>query len=200
GRSTTAIAKPTSPILTIGGSQNKAYGSSTIPEVTHEVATEVALEVASKAIRETTTAADTVTKIEETVEFYTSELKEHGTKQENGKSNGVVSVLKDEGGEFDDDLDEINLGLSEEFVIRVLEGRDVSDEKSREVFSVTPWAAEGERMLRKKSVGCSSGRRDCAPCEASVFPLLDPGRGFFSQRRIWNPGIKIVFLENTLRA
>ncbi|GJT74355.1 hypothetical protein Tco_1041080 [Tanacetum coccineum] len=83
GRSTTAIAKPTSPILTIGGSQNKAYGSSTIPEVTHEVATEVALEVASIP--------------------------------ENGKSNGVVSVLKDEGGEFDDDLDEINLGLSREF-------------------------------------------------------------------------------------
>nr|GEV30754.1 transposon TX1 [Tanacetum cinerariifolium] len=34
-----------------------------------------------------------------------------------------VSVLKDEGCEFDDSLDEINLGLSEEFVIRVLEGR-----------------------------------------------------------------------------
>ncbi|GKA47211.1 hypothetical protein Tco_0740094 [Tanacetum coccineum] len=54
------------------------------------------------------------------------------------ESNRVISILKDEGGEFDDSLDEINLGLSEEFVIRVLEGRDVSDEKSREVFSVTP--------------------------------------------------------------
>nr|GFB72049.1 class II heat shock protein [Tanacetum cinerariifolium] len=28
--------------------------------------------------------------------------------------------------------------LSEEFMIRVLKGRDVSDEKSREVFNVTP--------------------------------------------------------------
>ncbi|GJR19445.1 hypothetical protein Tco_0967972 [Tanacetum coccineum] len=44
------------------------------------------------------------------------------------ESNRVISVLKDGGGEFDDSLDEINLGLSEEFVIRVLEGRDVSDE------------------------------------------------------------------------
>ncbi|GJV13830.1 hypothetical protein Tco_1355371 [Tanacetum coccineum] len=108
-RSTTAIAKPTSPILTI--------------------------------------AADTVAKIEKAVEFYTSELKEHGTKPENRKSNGVMSVLKDDSGEFDDDLDEINLGLSEEFMIRMLEGRVVFDEKSREVFSVTPWAAKGERML-----------------------------------------------------
>ncbi|GKD49636.1 hypothetical protein Tco_1278612 [Tanacetum coccineum] len=44
------------------------------------------------------------------------------------ESNRVISVLKDGGGEFDDSLDEKNLGLSEEFVIRVLEGRDVSDE------------------------------------------------------------------------
>ncbi|GJT66985.1 hypothetical protein Tco_1018465 [Tanacetum coccineum] len=36
--------------------------------------------------------------------------------------NSVISLLKDGGGEFDDSLDEINLGLSEEFVIRVLEG------------------------------------------------------------------------------
>ncbi|GKB52253.1 hypothetical protein Tco_0903006, partial [Tanacetum coccineum] len=42
--------------------------------------------------------------------------------------NRVISVLKDGGGEFDDTLNEINLGLSEEFVIRVLEGRDVSGE------------------------------------------------------------------------
>ncbi|GJS84010.1 hypothetical protein Tco_0750551 [Tanacetum coccineum] len=44
------------------------------------------------------------------------------------ESNRVISVLKDGGGEFDDSLDEINLGLSEEFVIRVLDGRDVSSE------------------------------------------------------------------------
>ncbi|GJR29170.1 hypothetical protein Tco_1105402 [Tanacetum coccineum] len=42
------------------------------------------------------------------------------------ESNRVISVLKDRSGEFDDSLDEINLGLCEEFVIRVLEGRDVS--------------------------------------------------------------------------
>ncbi|GJT02334.1 hypothetical protein Tco_0823503 [Tanacetum coccineum] len=48
---------------------------------------EVALEVASEAVRETTTTADTVAKIEETGEFYTSESEEHGTKPKKGKSN-----------------------------------------------------------------------------------------------------------------
>ncbi|GKC70203.1 hypothetical protein Tco_1116086 [Tanacetum coccineum] len=55
----------------------------------------------------------------------------------------------DEGGEFDDRLDEITLDLSHEFVIRVLESKDVSGgslvgflkwvyhEKNCEVFSVT---------------------------------------------------------------
>nr|GFA18428.1 hypothetical protein [Tanacetum cinerariifolium] len=84
------------------------------------------------------------------------------------ESNRVISVLKD------DSLDEINMGLSEEFVIRVL-GRDVSGEslvvslklvcheKSHEVLSVTSWSAKGRqrvlcyvqdnRMRRKKSVG-----------------------------------------------
>ncbi|GJZ26937.1 hypothetical protein Tco_0571190, partial [Tanacetum coccineum] len=49
-----------------------------------------------------------------------------------------VSVLKNGGGEFDDSLDEINLGLSDEFVIRVLEGRDVSGE-SLVVFFNSIW-------------------------------------------------------------
>nr|GEZ26337.1 retrovirus-related Pol polyprotein from transposon TNT 1-94 [Tanacetum cinerariifolium] len=94
------------------------------------------------------------------------------------KLNSMISVLKDGGSEFDDHLDEINLDLSQEFVIRVLESKDVFEEKSCEVFSVTPWAAECVKMLcyvqgsgrrkRKKSVGCSSGRRDCAFCEASA--------------------------------
>nr|GEY23659.1 protein ALP1-like [Tanacetum cinerariifolium] len=44
------------------------------------------------------------------------------------KSNKVISVLKDEGGEFVDSLDVINFGLSKEFVIKVLEGRDVFGE------------------------------------------------------------------------
>lgn len=63
--------------------------------------------------------------------------------------NRVVSVLKSGGGEFDGSLDEMNLSLSKEFVIRVLESGDVSgeslvgflkwvvNEKNREVFSVT---------------------------------------------------------------
>nr|GEV65720.1 pentatricopeptide repeat-containing protein At3g02650, mitochondrial [Tanacetum cinerariifolium] len=60
-----------------------------------------------------------------------------------------IGVDEDGGGEFDDRLDEINLDLSQEFVIKVLEGRDVSSiiligflkwvyrEKNCEVFSVT---------------------------------------------------------------
>ncbi|GJS84755.1 hypothetical protein Tco_0751296 [Tanacetum coccineum] len=114
------------------------------------------------------------------------------------------------GGEFDDSLDEINLGLSEEFVIRVLEGRDVPGEKSREVFSVMPLEAKGRRRVlcyvqgsrrrkRKKSVGYSNGRRDCALFGALVFPLFNPGPSSFAHKRIWDPGIKI-FLDDTFRA
>ncbi|GJV54135.1 reverse transcriptase [Tanacetum coccineum] len=55
------LKPPTSPILTIGGSQNKASDSPTTPEVAHE--------------------------IEETGEFYTSESEEHGTMPKKGKSN-----------------------------------------------------------------------------------------------------------------
>nr|GEV88349.1 hypothetical protein [Tanacetum cinerariifolium] len=61
--------------------------------------------------------------------------------------NRVISVLKDGGGKFDDYIDEINLGLIKECVIRVLDDRDVSSEKSREVFSITPWVAKGERRV-----------------------------------------------------
>ncbi|GJY20106.1 hypothetical protein Tco_0392672 [Tanacetum coccineum] len=65
------------------------------------------------------------------------------------ESNRVISILKDGGGEFDDRLDEINLDLSEQFVIRVLKSIDVSGgslvgffkwvyhENNCEVFSVT---------------------------------------------------------------
>ncbi|GKC36812.1 hypothetical protein Tco_1049196 [Tanacetum coccineum] len=116
------------------------------------------------------------------------------------ESNRVISVLKGGGGEFDDNIYEINLGLREERVIRVLKGRDVSGEKSREVFSITPWAEKGRKRVlcyvqgsrrrkRKKSIGCSSGRWDCAPLGASVFPLFNPGPGSFSHKRIWDLGI-----------
>ncbi|GKE54324.1 hypothetical protein Tco_1489480 [Tanacetum coccineum] len=121
--------------------------------------------------------------------------------------NRVISVLKDGGGEFNDNIDEINLGLREECVIRVLEDRDVSGEKSREVFSITPWVAKGgrrvlfyvqgsRRLKRKKSIGCSSGRWDCALLGASVFPLFNPGPGSFARKKIWDPGIKIVFRQH----
>nr|GFA22537.1 protein kinase, catalytic domain-containing protein [Tanacetum cinerariifolium] len=92
----------------------------------------------------------------------------------------------------------------------VLKGRDVSDKKSREVFSVTPWTAKGGRRVlchiqgsgkrkRKKSVGCSNDRRACALFGALVFPLFKPGPGSFAHKRIWDPGIKIIVLNITLR-
>ncbi|GKD01892.1 hypothetical protein Tco_1172166, partial [Tanacetum coccineum] len=59
------------------------------------------------------------------------------------ESNRVILVLKDGDDEFDDSLDEINQVISVEFIIRVLEGRDVFGE----VFSVTPWTSEGGRMV-----------------------------------------------------
>ncbi|GJY32566.1 hypothetical protein Tco_0880670 [Tanacetum coccineum] len=112
------------------------------------------------------------------------------------ESNRVILVLMDRGGEFDDSLDEINQVISEEFVIRVLEGRDVSGE----VFSVTPWAAEGGRMVlcyvrcsgrqkRKKGVGCGSGRQENYGSRRRVCCRI----------KIWDPGIKRVFQANTLR-
>ncbi|GJQ98072.1 retrotransposon gag protein [Tanacetum coccineum] len=85
--------------------------------------------------------------------------------------NIVISVLKDGGGELDDRLDEINLDLSHEFVIMVLESRDVSGgslvgflkwvyhEKNCEVFSVTSrWeSCDNERRkvvkIQRKTVG-----------------------------------------------
>ncbi|GJQ90924.1 probable sodium/metabolite cotransporter BASS4, chloroplastic [Tanacetum coccineum] len=86
------------------------------------------------------------------------------------ESNKVISVLKDGGGEFDDSLDEINLGLSEELVIRVLEGRD---RKAEEGCCVMSKATGGEKG--KNSVGCGNGRRDCTLFGASVFTLFNPG-------------------------
>ncbi|GKB37603.1 hypothetical protein Tco_0882545 [Tanacetum coccineum] len=106
------------------------------------------------------------------------------------ESNRVISVLKDGGGEFDDRLDVINLDLSQDFVIRVLNSRDVSGgslvgffkwvyrEKNCEVFSVTSrWES------------CGSERRKV------VRKTSEDGRTSGSDRgiTIWDPGIKSAF-------
>ncbi|GJX54251.1 hypothetical protein Tco_0282620 [Tanacetum coccineum] len=83
---------------------------------------------------------------------------------------------------------------------RVLKSIDVSGEKSREVFSVMPWATKGGRRVlcyvqgsgrrkRKKSVGCSNRRRDCALFGALVFLIFNPGPGSFAHKQIWDPRI-----------
>nr|GEZ49948.1 hypothetical protein [Tanacetum cinerariifolium] len=71
-------------------------------------------------------------------------------------------------------------------MIRVLEGRYVSDEKSREVFSVTPWATKGKRRVLCYVQG--NRRKKKKKMEAAY------------QRRLWDPEIKSVFQNNTLRA
>ncbi|GJZ95520.1 hypothetical protein Tco_0667854 [Tanacetum coccineum] len=68
------------------------------------------------------------------------------------------------------------------------------------VGSVTAWVAEGGRMVlcyvqgsgrrkRKKGVGCGSGRQE----------NYGSGRRDCGRIRIWDPGIKRVFQDNTLR-
>nr|GEV05003.1 putative reverse transcriptase domain-containing protein [Tanacetum cinerariifolium] len=52
------------------------------------------------------------------------------------------------------------------------------------------------RRERKKSIGCSSGRRDYALLGALVFPLFNPGPGSFAHKRIQDPEIKIVFRQH----
>nr|GEX45283.1 peroxidase 27-like [Tanacetum cinerariifolium] len=63
--------------------------------------------------------------------------------------------------------------------------------KGLSVKDLVVLSAEGKRVLRKKSVGCSSERRDCAPCEALVFPFLNLGPGSFAHKRILDPRINI---------
>ncbi|GJX43129.1 hypothetical protein Tco_0259805 [Tanacetum coccineum] len=53
------------------------------------------------------------------------------------KDDDPGEAAMDGGGEFDDRLDEITLDLSQEFVIRVLESRDVSGRSLRKVVEKT---------------------------------------------------------------
>ncbi|GJW11748.1 hypothetical protein Tco_1577575 [Tanacetum coccineum] len=53
--------------------------------------------------------------------FDISESMEVPFRVDDDELNRVISVLKDGGGEFDDCLDGINLDLSQDFMIRILE-------------------------------------------------------------------------------
>ncbi|GJU34445.1 hypothetical protein Tco_1182799 [Tanacetum coccineum] len=113
------------------------------------------------------------------------------------KDDNPGEAATDGGGEFNDHLDEITLDLSQEFVIRVLESKDVSGgslvgflkwvyrEKSCEVFSVTSrWES------------CIGERRKV------VEKTAEDGRTSGSDRgiTIWNPEIKSAFQDDSLRA
>nr|GEW22938.1 hypothetical protein [Tanacetum cinerariifolium] len=116
------------------------------------------------------------------------------------KLNRVISALKDEGGEFDGRLDEINLNLSKELADNGVSPIPTSLVAHERVGSVTAWVAEGDRMVlcyvqgngrrkRKKGVGCSSGRQE----------NHGSGRRNCGRIMIWDPRIKRVFQDNTLR-
>nr|GEX59731.1 retrotransposon Gag protein [Tanacetum cinerariifolium] len=123
------------------------------------------------------------------------------------ESNRVISVLKD------DSLDEINMGLSEEFGIRVL-GRDVSGKslvvslklvchkKSHKVLSVTSWSAEGRQRLLCYVQGNRRRRKKSVGVTKSSFANKDVAMGKEAkiQRRLWYPRIKSAFQDNNLRA
>ncbi|GJX29866.1 hypothetical protein Tco_0237945 [Tanacetum coccineum] len=117
------------------------------------------------------------------------------------KADTTLSFLSetamDGGGEFDDHLDEINLDLSQEFVIRVLESRDVSGgsldgflkwvycKKNCEVFSVMSiWESCGSERPKVVEKTAKDGRKSGSD------------RGL----TIWDPGIKSAFQDTTLRA
>ncbi|GJW73586.1 hypothetical protein Tco_0132956 [Tanacetum coccineum] len=126
------------------------------------------------------------------------------------KLNRVIPALKDGGGEIDGRLDEINLNLSEELADNggwMLDSQSAYSSYHLEdnvvfegVRSVTAWVAEGGRMVlcyvqgsgrrkRKKGVGCGSGRQE----------NYGSGRRDCGRIRIWDPRIKRVFQDNTLR-
>nr|GEV09272.1 hypothetical protein [Tanacetum cinerariifolium] len=88
--------------------------------------------------------------------------------------------IKDGGGEFDGRLDKINLNLSEE-----LSNNEVA-EGGRMVLC---YVQGRRRQKRKKGVGCGSGRQE----------NHRSGRRDCDRIRIWDPRIKRVFHDNTLR-
>nr|GEZ95406.1 hypothetical protein [Tanacetum cinerariifolium] len=105
--------------------------------------------------------------------------------------NRVISVLKDGDCEFDDCLDGVNLDLSQEFVIRVLESRDFYGGSLviflKWVYHVkSSGTAKGGRRVLCYVQG--SSRRKKKKIEAAI------------QRRLWDPRIKSVIQGNTLRA
>ncbi|GKB16083.1 class II heat shock protein [Tanacetum coccineum] len=163
------LKPPTSPVLTIGGSQNKASDSPTTLEVAHEVAPAIP----SEALRETTTTADTVAKIEETGEFYTSE--EHGTKPEKGESNddgfkwGVQEASN---------LEELKHRLSTTPVLSLPD--------FNEVFFI-------EADASANVIGTEPLEEPIAIHDWQVVLTA-------MQRRLWDPGIKSAFQDDTLRA
>ncbi|GKA28658.1 hypothetical protein Tco_0714903, partial [Tanacetum coccineum] len=91
------------------------------------------------------------------------------------KDDNPGEAATDGGGEFNDHLDEINLDLSQQFVIRVL--------KSRDVFGGS-------------LVGFFNGRRNMEEKTAEDGRTSGSDRGI----TIWDPEIKSAFQDNTLRA
>ncbi|GJW10216.1 protein kinase, ATP binding site-containing protein [Tanacetum coccineum] len=78
-------------------------------------------------------------------------------------------------------------------------GGDRPFEEFQEGDMVDALSSVLEQKSLKKGVDNGSERRDYALFGASLFAFLNPGPCSFAHRRIWDPGIKRVFLDNTLR-
>ncbi|GJW83327.1 hypothetical protein Tco_0156472 [Tanacetum coccineum] len=94
--------------------------------------------------------------------------------------NRVILVLKDGGVEFDDNIDEINLGLRK-------------DERRKKGVVLCPRQLKAEE---KKEYWLQQWKTGLRFLGALVFPLFNPGPGSFAHKRIWDPEIKIVFRQH----
>ncbi|GJV97568.1 plastidic glucose transporter 4 [Tanacetum coccineum] len=96
------------------------------------------------------------------------------------ESNKVISVLKDGGGKFDHSIDEINVGLSKEFVIKVLEGKDVSGVS---LVVCLKW------VYHEKSHGAAERRRVLCYVQGKARRKKKKAKAAI-QRRSWDPGLR----------
>lgn len=97
------------------------------------------------------------------------------------ESNIVISLLKDRGGISDGSIDEINFGLIKEFMIKMLEGRDVL---GKSLVVSLKW------VYRKKGRGAAKdGRMVLCYVHGKGIRKKKKAKAAI-QRRLWDPGLR----------